>query len=280
MAAVEKVESTKDSPPNNRLIGDIVNGLVIVNTLAYIGAIAANANGFGLNFSPSFSQDGFCVSNKDGPVFWQSHALCFYEDTFFAILLWVLVNVIGKNLLPSTDISMMTRYALSTFVHGCAHLSLAYRDYSADPNDGNPVESWKPNFKPLRVGTLLIFWSTFMHVLHPDHSLAKKTMRSLFWTGVHLFVPRLYAFTFVHCVLVMEFSIKAMKEENVDPYYNLRIPLLNIPNSIIAWMEAFACEKFLQPYGGHAIYDAFIPITMIAYIFILFCHSQKTKKVD
>ena len=45
MAAVEKVESTKDSPPNNRLIGDVVNGLVIVNTLAYIGAIAANANG-------------------------------------------------------------------------------------------------------------------------------------------------------------------------------------------------------------------------------------------
>ena len=25
-------------------------------------------------------------------------------------------------------------------------------------------------------------------------------------------------------------------------------------------MEAFACEKFLQPYGGHAIYDAFITI--------------------
>ena len=140
--------------------------------------------------------------------------------------------------------------------------------------------TWTPNFKPLRVGTLLMFWSAFMSVLNPEHSLNKKIMQSLFWTTVHLFVPRLYAFTFVHCVLVMVFSIKNMQEKEVDRFYNLRVPLLNIPNSIIAWMEAFACEKYLQPYGGHAIYDAFIPITMIAYIFVLFCHGKKTKKVD
>ena len=140
--------------------------------------------------------------------------------------------------------------------------------------------TWKPNFKPLRVITLLVFWSTFMSVLHPDHSISKKALRSLFWTTIHLFVPRLYAFTFVHCVLVMEFSMKDLLVKEVDRFYNLRIPLLSIPNSIIAWMEAFACEKFLQPYGGHAIYDAFIPITMIAYIFVLFGSTKKTKKID
>ena len=78
----------------------------------------------------------------------------------------------------------------------------------------------------------------------------------------------------------MLFSIKNLQEKEVDSFYNLRVPLLNIPNSIIAWIEAFACEKYLQPYGGHAIYDAFVPITMIAYIFILFCHGKKTKKID
>jgi len=280
MAAVEEVATIKDSTPNKRFIGDVVNGLVVVNTLVYIGFIAAQANGFGVEFSPSFAQDGFCVSNKDGPVLMQSHALCFYEDTIFAILVWVLVNIIGKNMIPETDVALMTRYAFSTFVHGCAHLSLAYRDYAADPSDGTPTATWTPNFKPLRVGTLLMFWSAFMSVLNPEHSLNKKIMQSLFWTTVHLFVPRLYAFTFVHCVLVMVFSIKNMQEKEVDRFYNLRVPLLNIPNSIIAWMEAFACEKYLQPYGGHAIYDAFIPITMIAYIFVLFCHGKKTKKVD
>ena len=45
MAAVEEVATIKDSPPNKRFIGDVVNGLVVVNTLVYIGFIAAQANG-------------------------------------------------------------------------------------------------------------------------------------------------------------------------------------------------------------------------------------------
>ena len=45
MAAVEEVATIKDSPPNKRFIGDVVNGLVIVNTLVYIGFMAAQANG-------------------------------------------------------------------------------------------------------------------------------------------------------------------------------------------------------------------------------------------
>ena len=90
-----------------------------------------------------------------------------------------------------------------------------------------------------------MFWSAFMSVLNPEHSLTKKIMQSLFWTIVHLFVPRLYAFTFVHCVLVMVFSIKNLQEKEVDRFYNLRVPSLNIPNSIIAWIEAFACKKYL-----------------------------------
>ena len=74
-------------------------------------------SGFGVEFSPSFAQDGFCVSNKDGPVLMQSHALCFYEDTIFAILVWVLVNIIGKNMIPETDVALMTRYEFIRWFH-------------------------------------------------------------------------------------------------------------------------------------------------------------------
>ena len=45
MAAVEEVATIKDATPNKRFIGDVVNGLVVVNTLVYIGFIAAQANG-------------------------------------------------------------------------------------------------------------------------------------------------------------------------------------------------------------------------------------------
>ena len=53
MASEEKIPVTEN---NKRFIGDVVNGLVIVNTLVYIGFIAAHANGFGVEFSPSFAQ--------------------------------------------------------------------------------------------------------------------------------------------------------------------------------------------------------------------------------
>ena len=260
-----------------RFYGDVMNVIVIANTLAYIGIIAAHANGFSIiEFSPSFSQDGFCVSNKDKSVLLQSHALCFYEDTIFAIFTWLLVKSV-KDKIPDREIKVLTRYALSTFVHGAAHLSLAYGDYKRDQE---VVDDFENFFNPQRFITLTVFWSTFMWVIHPDYTISQKTLRAIFWTTIHLFMPRLYGFPYVNCVLIMEFSIKEMQVKEVDPFYNIRIPIFNIPNSILAWMEVFACEKFLQPYGGHAIYDAFIPITQIAYIVVLCYYSKKTKKVD
>ena len=40
-----EVVTAKDSTPYKRFIGDVVHGLVIVNTLVYIGFMAAEANG-------------------------------------------------------------------------------------------------------------------------------------------------------------------------------------------------------------------------------------------
>ena len=87
----------------------------IITTFKFFTIVSIS--GFGIEFSPSFAQDGFCVSNKDGPVLMQSHALCFYEDTIFAILVWVLVNIIGKNMIPETDIALMTRYEFIRWFH-------------------------------------------------------------------------------------------------------------------------------------------------------------------
>ena len=42
----------------------ILMTLMTLMTLVYIGFVVAHANGYGVEFSPSFAQDGFCVSNK------------------------------------------------------------------------------------------------------------------------------------------------------------------------------------------------------------------------
>jgi len=57
MSTVEKIVEIKESTPKNkRLIGDVVNLIVIVNTLIYIGVIVAHANGFNVKFSPSYAE--------------------------------------------------------------------------------------------------------------------------------------------------------------------------------------------------------------------------------
>ena len=121
----EEMESEKKlitASNNKRFIGDLVNWLVVVNTLVYIGVIVAHANGFSIELSPSFAEDGFCVSNKDKSVLWQSHALCFYEDTVFALFLWLLITI-GKDMLPEGDAALLTRSAVGTCTRGCPHVS-------------------------------------------------------------------------------------------------------------------------------------------------------------
>ena len=119
---------------NGRYIGDIINGLSIANILLFVTVIIAHAKGFDVNFSPAFAEDGFCVSNKGEHVLMQSHAICFYEDTLLAIAMWFLASYVGRGIIPDSAAKLMKKNALGVFIHGAAHMSIAYRDY----NDGKP----------------------------------------------------------------------------------------------------------------------------------------------
>ena len=110
----------------------------------------------------------------------------------------------------------------------------------------------------MKVVVLSIFWLAMINLIHKDMALPGKVARSLFWATIHIFfVPRLYyGFTFVSNKLVMDMDF--LEFNNLNPI------LFCIPNSVLAWMEAFGCENYLRPYGGHAIYHAMIPLTTIA----------------
>ena len=57
-----------------------------------------------------------------------------------------------KLLLNNSDVEMMNRYSFSTFIHGAAHLVIAYRDYTKDQSYmdsyNNPT---KPNLNPSKL---------------------------------------------------------------------------------------------------------------------------------
>jgi len=259
---------------NGRHIGDIINGLSIANILLFVTVIIAHAKGFDVNFSPAFAEDGFCVSNKGDHVLMQSHAICFYEDTLLAIAMWFLASYVGRGIIPDSAAKLMKKNALGVFIHGAAHMSIAYRDYNEGNNSGDlPF--------PLRITVLPIFWLAMMNLIHKDMSLSGKVVRALFWALTHTFlVPRLYGFAFVHSILVLEMGFKEILEtdEEKDEFYNLKTILLYIPTSVLAWMEAFACENYLRPYGGHALYDVTIPLTNIAYFCLIYAHQKYNKK--
>ena len=118
-----------------------------------------------------------------------------------------------------------------------------------------------------------------MNFIHKDISLLNKVVRSLLYVLIHSFlVPSLYGLAFVHGIAMLEFGFRELLEKEKDEFYNLKTVLLYIPNSVLAWMEVFGCENYLRPYGGHAIYDAAIPLTNIAYFCLLYSHQKHYKK--
>ena len=73
--------------------GDTGNILMLFNTLIYLGAIAAQELGMLNIYSKVWQKEGFCISFKDMDVLYQSHALSFYGDTIFAVILWLILII-------------------------------------------------------------------------------------------------------------------------------------------------------------------------------------------
>ena len=84
-------------------------------------------------FSKSFVRDGFCVSNQDKSVYVQSHAMCFYGDTVWAIVIWILTSMCSKGM-EEASLKSIKNQIIGVFGHGCAHMfiGISLRDYEID----------------------------------------------------------------------------------------------------------------------------------------------------
>ena len=59
--------------------------------------------------------------------------MCFYEDTVLAIFIWFLLRYVGKGVIPDHQVSILNVYTASTFIHGLAHIAMAYT-FMTDPD--------------------------------------------------------------------------------------------------------------------------------------------------
>ena len=103
--------------------GDYVWTGVIFNSILFLACVLAHQFGKIKVLSPAYARDGFCISNLDKSVYYQSHALSFYCDMFFCAVMWTLVKVGSKS---NCSIAVLKKIIPGHFMHGVAHMFLAH----------------------------------------------------------------------------------------------------------------------------------------------------------
>lgn len=252
-------------------LGDYANGVIVANSLIYLVVFILNDKGIINAFSEPVTKDGFCVTNKDDPVF-NSHRVCFYVDTAFAIFLYVLASVCK----PNGATAFIKRSIFGVFGHGVGHyfISLHFNDPAVSDL---PLTAYPLQRQALTLVAGMFFWYTLLgsgEYMPRSHVV----LQSMFHTAVlfsNYVIPKKLGFTYVQTVLVLTFAfydIIKKPASTKDKYYDIGTPIVGIPFSIIAWLEGVLCIS-------HVYYDLSIPAAMLVYFLIcVVIDSGKGKK--
>mmetsp|Transcript_8059 Transcript_8059/g.11610 ORF Transcript_8059/g.11610 Transcript_8059/m.11610 type:complete len:296 (-) Transcript_8059:544-1431(-) len=280
-----------DSTPainNSKQIGNMAHIAILANTAIFACAVVLNSKKGSVLFDDIWIPDGFCVSNKDVP-YWNSHDLCLYFDTIGSIVTGILYLMLKDvpGMGPANDLVKFNVFGI--FAHGLAHgsISQAIRDGTLPENTSALLDEMANDWTALeafkRLAPLLIFWMGLLKASMPATSLKIITPLTVVTTILNMLVPAQFAFTFVQTILLFAFSLNQLMrplEEKTVAY--ARYPLyVGLPLSFIGWLESTQCENFVIKYGGHLLYDAYIPLAMITFYVVCYmdAKTQAEKKV-
>ena len=255
-------------------IGDYCHGVVLLSQFGFLYSLL-----FTDIFSKSFIEDGFCISNKGSHFLYQSHALAFYSDTMFSLILFLMY----KYTRLSSDIDLNNKLmkpvqvnAVAVFSHGLGHLNLSFMESMSD----KPIfYSYKNTyFKVFSICVLYQFWYSLIKAADLNGNLLRWRVNSVIHTLMAtLMVPINYSFTYVQTVLMFIGSLSELNETDKDVYYDIKAGIIHLPITMIGYIEAVYCDSFVKKYGGHLIYDTTIPVSVILYYTVLyFINKDKT----
>lgn len=269
--------------------GDIANAFVLVNAAVFFAAvlIAHSDNASFPYFDQRFLREGFCVANKDvalvqGLPLLQSHILCFYADTVAAAVLLLLGWKYGP-LLQRRGVVSKGRDAFqpvaaapaAIFSHGAAHLALWFQSANVDPAAGSAVlvndasaPSWARGLA--MVGAFAFFFLLLRSApaVPPTHAAAHAMPHAIALVTV---VPPVFGFSYVQTVLLWVaagYDLFLRPASEKDASYDLFSCVVTAPIGLVAWVEAAGCDLFMSKLGGHVLYDATIPTSMLVYYFL------------
>ena len=256
-------------------LGDWAHVASLVSTLAFAGAVVWNSRREDTNwFDASWQRDGFCVAHADVP-YWNSHDACLYVDTFFALILGLVYfyyrnnDVGGAHLLLATNVP-------GILMHGVGHgfLGKLVRDNKWG-DDGNI----KDVNMPVALAIQFAFWMALSRASMPNVSLFLCGLASLLAAFFQVvYVPGIFGFTYVQTVLMVEFDAnqlaRPIAEKNFA--YALFPCMVGLPLTLIGWVESTCCTTFVKDWWyGHLAYDAYIPISILAWYALVRIHHGK-----
>ena len=235
------------------LIGIIINYFVLLLIIIYAICVIGHSQQWWMLdiFGKNWAQDGFCLSFKT--TMYHTHLLCFYFDTFFAMVLFILSKYTNNR----PELNDVQKNIASVFFHGTAHAFLWYLDSIG-------VEM-KPDASIYVV--IIPFYFSFIHLM-TESPLWFSVFQTLFHSYVTAAVPQILVFTYVNTVLTFNITLNGLLTDKRDIFFALRALMIGLPITVISFIEPIFCDSFLIDWGGHIIFDSSIPIAVICYFVV------------
>lgn len=283
--------SKSNDAVNYRRLGDFVHRVNVMNTLIFCVCVVYFRDNTSL-FDGVWAKDGFCVSNPT-TLYWTSHDLCLYADVILAsacgVAYWILHKEDGMK--PAND--MIFHNIFGVVAHGLGHGGIAYNLRSEDMQRLQDDETsflaavtdlpWVEILQKLLVnqGAYLLFWIFLLKPTMPLASMNTIVSLSVIVWIIALGVKPFLQFTFVQTVLLIAFSANQLcrpdKERGTLAYclYGL---LVALPLGLVGWLESTMCSSTIIHVGGHVCYDAYVPISMLAFYLICYVYRVPSDK--
>jgi hypothetical protein len=263
-------------------IGDFTHVALIINASIFAYAVVVH-NDSGI-FDPVWQPEGFCVANRETP-FWNSHDLCLYFDTVFALvhglLYLALRNYPGMD--PANELVKFN--ILGVAGHGFGHGAIAkamregVESSGLDQTGLDTIFSKSPIEIVVKMIPFLIFWIFLLKATMPSAKMNVILPMTAASIAGNVLVPQQFGFTYVQTVLLLAFSVnQLLRPSNEKEFAYALFPMIaGFPVSVIAWIESTMCSKGVLDIGGHLIYDAYIPLASMAFYMIYWAVSGSAK---
>lgn len=253
-------------------LGDAAHTFILANTIAFMAAVIMQALGVVDCFAASWSADGFCIAHKEDTVDLfgflmplSSHALCFYSDTAFALLLFLL----SRHQKNEPSMKPVADAAPGILGHGAAHLGL----WSLGEPSSNGPPIFAPHHSLATLAALVAGVSVFFYLLFRTFSLSTRAIvvqSIIHGAATALVVPPRFGFTYVQTALMLIYSVAELWRplSEKDAYYAAYALMVGVPVGFVGWIESLGCDAFIRSVGGHVVYDTSISLSICAYYFI------------